>query len=104
MLRIALAAVAVVFTVSVANAEALKLTDTQMDTVADAEALKLTDTQMDAVRAGAGRSDKNPKAPGPGDFPPWSALFKNFEDAADVTRPSGITLLLPRSRRVGQVP
>ena len=78
MLRIALGTVAAVFAVSVANAEALKLTDTQMETVANAEALKLTDTQMDAVRAGAGRSDKNPNAPAPmGDNPPWSALFVN---------------------------
>ncbi len=107
MLRIGLAAVAVVFAVSVANAEALKLTDTQMDTVANAEALKLTDTQMDTVRAGAGLDVKNPKAPVPmGGIPPWSALFKNFDEAAQVNAgpSSGIILLLPRSRRVGQVP
>ncbi len=99
MLRITLAAVAVVFAVSVANAEALKLTDTQMDTVANAEALKLTDTQMDTVRAGAGLKVKNPKAPVPnGGIPPWSALFKNFEfaDTIEVGPPSGIILLLPR--------
>ena len=53
MLRTTLAAVAVVFTVSVANAEALKLTDTQMDTVANAEALKLTAAQMDQITAGS---------------------------------------------------
>ena len=100
MLRIALTAVAVVFTVSVANAEALKLTDTQMDTVANAEALKLTDTQMDAVRAGAGRSDKNPNAPAPSPaIPPWSTLFALGFDAVEVNAGrSGITLLLPRGR------
>ncbi len=98
MIRIALAAVAVVFTVSVANAEALKLTDTQMDTVADAKALKLTDTQMDAVRAGAGLLVKNPNAPTPaGGIPPWSALFAVGFDAVEVDAgPSGMTLLLPR--------
>ena len=100
MLRTTLAAVAVVFTVSVANAEALKLTDTQMDTVANTEALKLTYTQMDAVRAGAGRSDKNPNAPAPmGDIPPWSALFDAghlFETIAAGS--SGITVDVPRGR------
>ena len=98
MLRIALAAVAVVFTVSVANAEALKLTDTQMDTVADAEALKLTDTQMDAVRAGAGLKFKNPMAPTPaGGIPPWKALFAVGFIADDVVAgPTGMVLLLPR--------
>ncbi len=98
MLRIALAAVAVVFAVSVANAESLKLTDTQMDTVADVEALKLTDTQMDAVRAGAGLLVKNPNAPAPaGGIPPWRALFALGFDAVEVNAGrSGITLLLPR--------
>ncbi len=82
MLRITLAAVAVVFAVSVANAEALKLTD----------------TQMDAVRAGAGLLVKNPNAPVPnGGIPPWSALFAVGFGAVEVgAGPSGITLLLPR--------
>jgi len=98
MLRTTLAAVAVVFTVSVANAEPLKLTDTQIDTVANAEALKLTDTQMDAVRAGAGLFEKNPKAvlAGPG-FPPWSVLIAaGFSPTHVEAGRSGIIVLLPR--------
>jgi len=65
---------------------------------ANAEPLKLTDTQMDTVRAGAGRVDKNANAPmANGGNPPWSALFAaGFErPPVEVTRPSGITLLLP---------
>ena len=38
------------FAVSVANAEPMNLTDTQMD--ASAEPMKLSDTQMDSVSAG----------------------------------------------------
>ena len=98
MLRTTLAAVAVVFTVSVANAEPLKLTDTQMDTVANAEALKLTDTQMDAVRAGAGLKNKNDNAPTAlSSIPPWSALIAaGFSPTTVEAGPTGIELLLPR--------
>jgi len=97
MLRIALTALAVVFTVSVANAEALKPTDTQMDTVANVEALKLTDTQMDTVRGRAGLRFKNPKAPEPDtSFTPWSALVAAGFEPTTVFASSGIQLLLPR--------
>ena len=101
MLHITLVALAAVFAVSVANAEALKLTDTQMDTVANAEALKLTDTQMDAVRAGGGLFVKNPNAPAPsGGIPPWSALFATLHFNADQVEagPTGMILLLPRKK------
>ena len=64
---------------------------------ANAEPLKLTDTQMDAVRAGAGLLVKNSNAPQPaGGIPPWSALFAAGFGAVEVDAGSGITLLLPR--------
>ncbi len=71
-----------------------------MDTVANVEALKLTDTQMDAVRAGAGLLIKNSNAPAPaGGIPPWKALFAAGFDAVEVVAgQSGITLLLPRKK------
>lgn len=64
---------------------------------ANAEPLKLTDTQMDTVRAGAGLKFKNDNAPTPmAGIPPWNALFALDFDADTVVVPSGITLLLPR--------
>ncbi len=63
--------------------------------------IELTAAQMDTVTAGAGRSDKNPNAPGPmGGSPPWSALFAAGHDFAtiDAGPPgiSGITVDVPR--------
>ncbi len=66
---------------------------------ANAEPLKLTDTQMDTVRAGAGLKFKNDNAPEPmSGIPPWNALFAaGFgADTVELGDPSGIILLLPR--------
>ena len=66
--------------------------------VDQSQLFQLTAAQMDTVTAGAGRSDKNPKAPAPmGGIPPWSALFAAGHDFATIDAgSSGIRVDVPR--------